>query len=39
MKKWVLWLVILLLLGYGFSQHKLKVVNEKSPEEENQLKR
>ncbi|NOU76164.1 D-Ala-D-Ala carboxypeptidase VanY [Paenibacillus sp. LMG 31458] len=36
MKKWVLWLVILLLLGYGFSQHKLKVVNEKPPEEENQ---
>ncbi|BBH24073.1 D-Ala-D-Ala carboxypeptidase VanY [Paenibacillus baekrokdamisoli] len=36
MKKWVFWLVILLLLGYGVAQYKLKVVNEKPPEEDNQ---
>ncbi|MDQ0887306.1 D-alanyl-D-alanine carboxypeptidase [Paenibacillus sp. V4I9] len=36
MKKWFFWLVILILLGYGAAQHKLKVVNEKPPEENNQ---
>jgi D-alanyl-D-alanine carboxypeptidase len=36
MKKWVFVLVILLLLGYGVAQHKLKVVNEKPLEEANQ---
>ncbi|MGO4276828.1 D-Ala-D-Ala carboxypeptidase VanY, partial [Paenibacillus sp. TAF58] len=36
MKTWVIWLVILLLLGYGFAQHKLKVVSEKPPTETNQ---
>jgi zinc D-Ala-D-Ala carboxypeptidase len=36
MKKLVFWLVMLLLLGYGAAQHKLKVVNEKPPEEDNQ---
>ena len=36
MKKWVFWLVILVLLGYGAAQHKLKVVNDKPPEENNQ---
>jgi hypothetical protein len=29
MKKWVFCLVILLLIGYGVAQHKLKFVNEK----------
>lgn len=39
MKKWVFWLVILLLLGYGVAQYKPgkpEVVNEKLPEEDNQ---
>ncbi|SFE71185.1 D-alanyl-D-alanine carboxypeptidase [Paenibacillus algorifonticola] len=36
MKKWFLWLVILLLLGYGYAQHKQKIINGKSPEEGNQ---
>lgn len=36
MKKWVFWLVILVLLGYGAAQHKLKVVNDKPPEDNNQ---
>ncbi|MDQ0900102.1 D-alanyl-D-alanine carboxypeptidase family protein [Paenibacillus sp. V4I7] len=36
MKKWVFWLVILVLLGYGAAQHKLKVVNDKPPEENKQ---
>jgi D-alanyl-D-alanine carboxypeptidase len=36
MKKWVFWLVILVLLGYGAAQHKLKVVNDTPPEENNQ---
>ncbi|QGQ99128.1 D-Ala-D-Ala carboxypeptidase VanY [Paenibacillus psychroresistens] len=36
MKKWVFWLIILLLLGYGYVQHKQKIVIEKPPEEENQ---
>jgi O-antigen/teichoic acid export membrane protein len=36
MKKWVFWLVILLLLGYGVAQYKLKGVNEKPLEEDNQ---
>lgn len=35
MKKWFFWLVILLLLGYGVVQHKLKIVSEKPPEEDN----
>jgi D-alanyl-D-alanine carboxypeptidase len=34
MKKWVFWLIILLLLGYGYVQQKQKIVNEKSPETE-----
>lgn len=37
MKKWVFWLVILVLLGYGAAQHKLKVVNDKPPEDNNQV--
>ncbi|GGD55349.1 M15 family metallopeptidase [Paenibacillus nasutitermitis] len=36
MKKWFFWLVILLLLGYGLAQHKLRVVNDKPPQEDNQ---
>lgn len=36
MKKWFFWLVILVLLGYGAAQHKLKVVNDKPPEDNNQ---
>lgn len=35
MKKWFFWLVILLLFGYGVVQHKLKIVSEKPPEEDN----
>jgi zinc D-Ala-D-Ala carboxypeptidase len=36
MKKWVFWLVILLVLGYGVAQLKPKVFNEKPLEEDNQ---
>ncbi|WP_367618542.1 M15 family metallopeptidase [Paenibacillus andongensis] len=36
MKTWVIGLVLLLLLGYGFAQHKLKFVNEKPPIKTNQ---
>ncbi|MCY9691567.1 M15 family metallopeptidase [Paenibacillus alginolyticus] len=39
MKKWVLVIVIIILLGYGVTQHKLKVVNEKPPEEANQAQK
>jgi D-alanyl-D-alanine carboxypeptidase len=39
MKKWVFWLVILLLLGYGVAQHKPKAVNEKPSEEDNQAQK
>jgi D-alanyl-D-alanine carboxypeptidase len=35
MKKWVFWLVILILLGYGFAQHKLNVVKENPMDEDN----
>ncbi|MDF2963184.1 MAG: D-Ala-D-Ala carboxypeptidase VanY [Paenibacillus sp.] len=38
MKKWVFWLVILLLLGYGAAQQKPKVVNEKPLQENYQAK-
>jgi zinc D-Ala-D-Ala carboxypeptidase len=36
MKKWIFWLVLLLLFGYGVAQYKLKGVNEKPLEEDNQ---
>ncbi|NRF95505.1 M15 family metallopeptidase [Paenibacillus frigoriresistens] len=39
MKKWVLVIVIIILLGYGVTQHKLKVVNEKPTEEANQAQK
>ncbi|MCY9668551.1 D-Ala-D-Ala carboxypeptidase VanY [Paenibacillus alginolyticus] len=39
MKKWVLVIVIIIMLGYGVTQHKLKVVNEKPLEEANQAQK
>lgn len=38
MKKWFFGLAILLILGYGVTQFKPNVVNEKLPEEDYQLK-
>ncbi|MFD0693490.1 hypothetical protein ACFQZT_05225 [Paenibacillus sp. GCM10027628] len=38
MKKWLFGLIILFLLGYGVAQHKLNVVNEKPPEDEEVVK-
>lgn len=39
MKKWFFGFIILLVLGYGVAQHKLKVVNEKPLEEANQAQK
>ncbi|MBW7454820.1 D-alanyl-D-alanine carboxypeptidase family protein [Paenibacillus sepulcri] len=36
MKKWIFGLIILLLLDFGFAQHKLKVIDKKSTEEDHQ---
>lgn len=38
MKKWFFWLAILFILGYGVTQYKPNVVNEKLSEEDYQLK-